>query len=367
MQEYMKRAVKLALKGRLTCRPNPMVGAVIVMDNTIIGEGWHKVCGGPHAERNAIADMKARGFDGRGATLYVTLEPCCHYGRTAPCTEAIIENGFAKVVIGSRDPNPLVSGKGVEILRNAGIEVVQDFMKDLCDSLNPVFFKYITTKTPYVRLKYAMTLDGKVATKTGASKWISGPDSLKLVHRMRSENFAIMVGSGTVLSDDPLLTCRIRGGRNPVRIICDSRLRIPEDSNIVKTASIVRTIVATTDDMLGSDKAKRLEKAGVELLGAGTSGQVDLKILMGKLGQMEIDSLLLEGGASLAGSALEAGIVDEIHTFIAPKVFGGKAKSPVEGTGVDIPDNAFMFDVKSVRRVGDDILVIGRKRCSRES
>ena len=362
MQDYMKRAIQLALKGRITCRPNPMVGAVIVKDGEVIGEGWHKVCGSLHAERNAIADMKNRGFDAHGATLYVTLEPCCHYGRTAPCTEAIIENGFKKVVIGSRDPNPLVAGKGVQILRDAGIEVVQDYMKDQCDALNPVFFHYITTKTPYVRLKYAMTLDGKVATKTGASKWISGPQSLKLVHKMRSDNYAIMVGSGTVLADNPLLTCRIRGGRNPIRIVCDSHLRIPLDCNLVKTAKDVRTIVATTQNMAFSDKAEDLRKAGVEVLEAGNASQVDLKTLMAKLGQMEIDSLLLEGGATLAGSALEEGIVNEIHTFIAPKVFGGKAKSPVEGLGVETPDCAFMFEVKSVKRVGNDILVISRKK-----
>ena len=362
MQDYMKRAIQLALKGRITCRPNPMVGAVIVKDGTVIGEGWHKVCGSLHAERNAIADMKNRGFDAHGATLYVTLEPCCHYGRTAPCTEAIIENGFKKVVIGSRDPNPLVAGKGVQILRDAGIEVVQDYMKDQCDALNPVFFHYITTKTPYVRLKYAMTLDGKVATKTGASKWISGPQSLKLVHKMRNENYAIMVGSGTVLADNPLLTCRIRGGRNPIRIVCDSRLRIPLDCNLVKTAKDVRTIVATTQNMAFSDKAEDLRKAGVEVLETGNASQVDLKTLMAKLGQMEIDSLLLEGGATLAGSALEEGIVNEIHTFIAPKIFGGKAKSPVEGLGVETPDSAFMFEVKSVKRVGNDILVISRKK-----
>lgn len=362
MQDYMKRAIQLALRGRITCRPNPMVGAVIVKDGAVIGEGWHKVCGSLHAERNAIADMKNRGFDARGATLYVTLEPCCHYGRTAPCTEAIIENGFSKVVIGSRDPNPLVSGKGVQILRNAGIEVVQDYMKEQCDALNPVFFHYITTKTPYVRLKYAMTLDGKVATKTGASKWISGPQSLKLVHKMRNENYAIMVGSGTVLADNPLLTCRIRGGRNPIRIICDSHLRIPLDCNLVKTASQVRTIVVTTEKMALSDKAEDIRKAGVEVLEAGNAARVNLNTLMVKLGQMEIDSLLLEGGATLAGSALEAGIINEIHTFIAPKVFGGKAKSPVEGLGVETPDSAFMFEVKSVKRVGNDILVISRKK-----
>ncbi len=362
MPDYMKRAIQLALRGRITCRPNPMVGAVIVKDGTVIGEGWHKVCGGPHAERNAIADMKNRGFDAHGATLYVTLEPCCHYGRTAPCTDAIIENGFSKVIIGSRDPNPLVSGKGVKILQKAGIEVVQDYMKEECDAINPVFFHYITTKTPYVTLKYAMTLDGKVATKTGASRWISGSDSLYLVHRLRNENYAIMVGSGTVLADDPLLTSRIRGARNPIRIICDSRLRIPLDCMLVNTATKIRTIVATTENNAASPKAGDLKKAGVEVLSVGKGRQISLKILMEKLGQMEIDSLLLEGGPTLAGSALEEGLVNEIYIFIAPKIFGGKAKSPVEGLGVETPDSAYMFEVKSVKKVGNDILVISRKK-----
>jgi len=363
MADYMERAILLAKKGKLTCRPNPMVGAVIVKDNAIIGEGYHKVCGGPHAERNAIADMKARGFDAHGATLYVTLEPCCHHGRTAPCTEAIIEEGFAKVVIGSRDPNPLVSGKGVQILRDAGIEVIQDYKKDLCDELNPVFFHYITTKTPYVRLKYAMTLDGKVATKTGASKWISGKKSLDLVHKMRSENYAIMVGLNTVLEDDPLLTSRTRAGRNPIRIICDSHLSIPTSSRIVRTSSFIKTIIATTEDELETEKADLLREEGIDLIGAGNSGRVDLKILMKKLGEMEIDSLLLEGGPTLAESAIRDGIVNEIYTFVAPKIFGGnEAKSPVGGIGVEIPDQAYMFEFKSVRTIGDDILIFSKKK-----
>lgn len=362
MSEYMKRAILLAKKGLGTCRPNPMVGAVIVRDNTIIGEGWHAVCGGPHAERNAIADMKERGFDGHGATLYVTLEPCCHYGRTAPCTDAIIENGFSKVVIGSRDPNPLVSGKGVEILKEAGIEVVQDYMKEECDELNTVFFHYITTKTPYVTLKYAMTLDGKICTKTGASRWVSCDESLKYTHKLRKYNSAIMVGIGTVVTDNPLLTCRILNGINPIRVICDSYLRIPMSSNIIRTAESVRTIIATTESMLGSAAAEVLRNRGITIVGAGNGDRVDLKILMQKLGEMEIDSLLLEGGSRLVSSAIEEGIVDQIYTFMAPKIFGGEAKTPVGGTGVAKVDEAYKFEVVSKYTVGDDILIISRKK-----
>lgn len=353
-RQFMRRAITLARKGQGWCHPNPMVGCVIVRDGKIIGEGYHKRCGDLHAERNALASVRG---SAEGATLFVTLEPCCHHGRTAPCTDAIIENRIAKVVIGSRDPNPKVSGKGVQILRNAGIEVVTDFMKDECDRLNPVFFHYITTGLPYVTMKYAMTLDGKTATKTGASRWISGPSFLKEVHRMRHENMAIMVGIGTVLLDDPLLTCRIKGGKNPVRIICDSKLRIPLESNLVKTASDVRTIVVCANNY--DDKKKQsLERAGVEVLSLpGSDGHVDLKALMKTLGSMEIDSVLLEGGAGLNASALEAGIVSRIKAAVAPKVFGGRASSPVEGEGVELPSQARLFSLRDVRRFGADLLL----------
>jgi len=363
MTDYMERAIALARKGIVTCRPNPMVGAVIVKNNRIIGEGYHEVCGGPHAERNAIADMKKHGFDAHGATLYVTLEPCCHHGRTAPCTDAIIEEGFSKVVIGSRDPNPLVSGKGVKILKDAGIKVVQDFMKEECDALNPVFFHYITTKTPYVRFKYAMTLDGKIATKIGASRWISCEKSLEYVHKMRAENYAIMVGVNTVIEDNPLLTCRlVKDGRNPIRIICDSNLRIPTTSRIVLSCSFLKTIIATTEKQLDTEEAEILREKGAVLVAAGNGEHVDLNILMQKLGEMEIDSILLEGGPTLAESAIKAGIVNEIYTFVAPKIFGGTAKSAVEGEGVQLPDQAAMFDIKSTGIIGDDILIISKKR-----
>ena len=230
---YMERAVRLAQKGLGWVNPNPLVGAVIVKDGRIIGEGYHRKCGDLHAERNAIASLTE---SAAGAVMYVTLEPCCHYGRTPPCTEAIIEQKIAKVVVGSKDPNPQVAGKGIETLRRAGIEVVEDFMKDECDQLNPVFFHYITTKTPYLVMKYAMTADGKIATKTGASRWITGEKARMAVHEMRHAYMGIMAGIGTVLADDPMLNVCLSGKKSPVRIICDSRLRIPEYSCIFKTA-----------------------------------------------------------------------------------------------------------------------------------
>ena len=232
-QTFMERAIELAKQGEGWTSPNPMVGAVIVKDGRIIGEGYHERCGELHAERNAIASLRE---SAEGATIYVTLEPCCHQGRTPPCTEAILEQKIGRVVIGSRDPNPKVAGKGARLLREAGVIVEEDFMREVCDRLNPVFFHYITTKTPYVVLKYAMTADGKIATRTGASKWITGEAARQEVQHMRHRYTGIMVGIGTVLADDPMLNTRISGKRSPVRIICDSRLRIPLDSQIVKTA-----------------------------------------------------------------------------------------------------------------------------------
>lgn len=350
----MKRAIELAEKGEGWVHPNPKVGAVIVKDDKVIGEGYHEKFGQLHAERNAIASLKE---SAEGATIYVTLEPCCHHGKTPPCTEAIIENKIARVVIGSRDPNPLVAGKGAEILRKAGIQVEEDFMRQECDSLNPVFFHYITTGLPYVIMKFAMTADGKIATKTGASKWISGEESRKEVHRLRHACMGIMAGIGTVMADDPLLNCRIENGRDPVRIICDSSLRISMDSQIVKTAGKIETIIACA----GADKEKAalLEKAGIEVLDIPAEGaRPDLKKLMKILGERGIDSVLIEGGGTLNEDALRCGIVNEVRAFIAPKLFGGRAKSPVMGEGVLTPEQAYGLKMEQVKQTGDDLLVI---------
>lgn len=356
---YMKRAIEIALKGEGHVHPNPMVGAVIVKEGRIISEGFHEKYGQLHAERNAILNAKE---DCSGATIYVTLEPCCHYGKTPPCTEAIIDAGISRVVIGSKDPNPKVSGGGVAALQAAGIEVIQDFLKDECDAINPVFFHYIKTGRPFVTLKYAMTLDGKIATKTGASKWITGEESRQYVHGLRHASMAIMTGSGTVLKDDPMLNCRVEGGLDPIRVICDSGLSISLESNIVKSAKDIETIVSCAfldENAIPKEKLSALEAAGIRVINLpGSDGRVDLFALMGHLGDLGIDSVLIESGGIFAESALKSGIVNRIHAFVAPKIFGGSAKSPVEGVGVGHPDEAFQFKLFSTKVFGDDILLI---------
>lgn len=389
---YMRRAIELAKKGEGWCHPNPKVGAVIVKDGKIIGEGYHAKYGQLHAERNAIGSLRE---SAEGATMYVTMEPCCHYGKTPPCTEAIIENGISTVVIGSNDPNPKVAGKGVETLKAAGIEVVEEFLLEECDSLNPIFFHYITEKTPFVRMKYAMTSDGKIATKTGASRWITGAESIHKVHEMRHECMSVMVGVDTVIADDSMLNARIQDGNDPIRIVCDSKLRIPMDRQLIRTAieydneTIIVCAMASlaTGELrfsekapffldendyihvnkgaakkdVGADfvkKATKLNEQGVRILNfPGHDGRVDLVELMRFLGANNVDSVLLEGGGNLNESALRAGIVNEIKFFIAPRVFGGSAKSPVEGFGVDHPNEAYKFSFDDVERVGSDLMI----------
>ena len=355
-QNYMLQAIQLAKQGEGWTNPNPMVGAVIVKNGRIIGKGYHKKCGELHAERNAIASLTE---SAEGATIYVTLEPCCHYGKTPPCTEAIIEQKIKRVVIGSRDPNPKVSGKGIKMLQEAGIEVIEDFMREECDRLNPVFFHYITTKTPYVVMKYAMTLDGKIATKTGASKWITGEAARAEVQHMRHRYMGIMAGIGTVLADDPMLNVRVEGWKSPIRILCDSGLRIPLDGQIVKSAGKYRTIVAYADSENTEAKRKRLHEMGVETICCpDENNQVDLKKLMKYLGEEGIDSILLEGGGTLNDSALRAGIVQEVQAFIAPKVFGGmNSKTPVEGIGVRFPSEAVKLKCTDICQIGEDIRI----------
>ena len=355
-QNYMLQAIQLAKQGEGWTNPNPMVGAVIVKNGRIIGKGYHKKCGELHAERNAIASLTE---SAEGATIYVTLEPCCHYGKTPPCTEAIIEQKIKRVVIGSRDPNPKVSGKGIKMLQEAGIEVIEDFMREECDRLNPVFFHYITTKTPYVVMKYAMTLDGKIATKTGASKWITGEAARAAVQHMRHRYMGIMAGIGTVLADDPMLNVRVEGWKSPIRILCDSGLRIPLDGQIVKSAGKYRTIVAYADSENTEAKRKRLHEMGVETICCpDENNQVDLKKLMKYLGEEGIDSILLECGGTLNDSALRAGIVQEVQAFIAPKLFGGmNSKTPVEGIGVRFPSEAVKLKCTDICQIGEDIRI----------
>lgn len=358
-RDYMRRAVELAKKGTGWTNPNPLVGAVIVKDGRIIGEGYHAKCGELHAERNAIASLKE---SAEGAVLYVTLEPCCHHGKTPPCTDAILEQGIARVVIGSRDPNPKVAGKGAAVLRKAGIQVEEDFMREECDKLNPVFFHYITTGVPYVVMKYAMTADGKIATRTGASKWITGSEARAEVQQIRSQYMGIMAGIGTVLADDPMLNVRLEGKRNPVRIICDSHLRIPADSRICRTARQYPTIVACGTGE--PEKERILGDMGVQVVKCpDAQGKVNLRQLMKYLGDQGVDSILLEGGGTLNDSALRMGIVQKLLVFVAPKLFGGeKSKTPVAGLGIEVPAEAVPLRLAGVRQIGEDLLLEYEKR-----
>lgn len=357
-REYMFRAIELAKNGVGKVNPNPLVGAVVVKDGRIIGEGYHARYGELHAERHALSRLTE---EAAGAEMYVTLEPCCHYGKQPPCTQAIIEHGITKVYVGSDDPNELVAGKGIRILREAGIEVVTQFMKEECDALNPVFFHYITTKMPYVVMKYAMTLDGKTACDTGESRWITGEKARLHVQETRNALKGIMIGVQTVINDNPSLTCRIPEGRNPVRIICDSHLRIPPDCAIVKSAKEVPTIVAAVAEESAKTNAlaDELEKAGVQVLFVKErQGRVDLKDLMVRLGEEKIDGILLEGGGTLNQSALESGIVNHVQAYLAPKIFGGSGKyTPVSGTGVEKPDDAYLLTNQKMQCIGSDILL----------
>ena len=351
---YMELAIELAKKGIGAVNPNPLVGAVIVKEDRIIGQGYHARYGDLHAERSAFANLTE---DATGAAMYVTLEPCCHFGKQPPCTQAIVEHGIRKVYVGSDDPNEKVAGKGIEYLRAHGVEVETHVMKEACDAINAIFFHYITTKTPYVIMKYAMTMDGKIAAYTGESKWITSEQSRQAVQQTRNACMGIMVGSETVLADNPALTCRIPGGRNPIRIVCDGRLRIPLDCGLVQTAKDIATIVATIS--ADKEKIRVLEQLGVEVMVCPEKdGHVDLCELMKRLGEKGIDSILLEGGGTLNESAMKAGIIQEVHAYIAPKMLGGsQAKTPVEGMGYDHPDRAARFCLLESRIVGEDILL----------
>lgn len=358
--EYMRRAISLAKKGAGWTSPNPLVGAVIVKDGRIIGEGFHEKYREKHAERNALASLKE---SARGADMYVTLEPCCHYGNQPPCTEAVIENGIKRVFIGSRDPNPLVAGKGTKILRDHGITVVEDFLREECDALNEIFFHYITTKRPYVLMKYAMTIDGKIATKTGASKWITGNEAREHVHFLRGRYASVLAGIGTVIADDPMLNCRIPGAHQPLRIILDSGLRIPLESRIVMTAPEFPTLVVTAVDPEDPDRSEKiagLREKNVRLafLSDEKDGRVSIEKLLRYLGDEGIDSIFVEGGGKIHDSFRKAGAVDKVACYIAPKIFGGSgAMTPVAGEGIENVDEAMRLEDMKVSKIGGDILI----------
>lgn len=352
MNGYMKRAIELAWLGEGFTNPNPLVGAVIVKNGRVIGEGFHERCGELHAERNALAHCTE---DPRGADIYVTLEPCCHYGKQPPCTEAIIAAGIKRVYIGSYDPNPLVSGKSLDILRSYGIEVIEGVMREECDKLNDIFFYYITHDLPYVVMKAAVSLDGRIASRTGDSKWITNELSRSHTHRMRKRCAAIMTGISTVLADDPMLNCRCEDPSDPIRVICDSRLRIPPESKIMKTAGDIQTIIAASETA-PADRAERIKAAGAEII--FTEGEkVDMSELMTELGKRKIDSVLVEGGASIHASMLRTGLVNKLQLYIAPKIIGGDGRPVVGMMGIDHVQDAVMFREPSVTMLGDDVLL----------
>lgn len=372
-EKYMRMAMELAKQGSGRVNPNPLVGAVIVKDGQVIGRGYHTRYGSLHAEREAFASLK-KPEEAEGADLYVTLEPCCHYGKQPPCTEAVVEHGIRRVFVGSADPNPLVAGKGIAFLRDRGIEVYEHVLQNECDKLNEIFFYYIQKKRPYVIMKYAMTMDGKIATFSGKSRWITGEAARKRVHADRKRCAGIMVGIGTVLMDDPMLNCRLEDGVDPVRIVCDSRLRIPLESRLVQTAKEIPTWIAAVkpETEQQAEKAEKLKELGCRILytDADTEGHVDLNQLMDMLGEEKIDSILLEGGAALHEAALRRGIVRKVQTYLAPKIFGGsKAPSPVGGIGVDSPDQAWLLSEPEITKLGADILLESEVRypCLQES
>ncbi|MCL1816584.1 MAG: bifunctional diaminohydroxyphosphoribosylaminopyrimidine deaminase/5-amino-6-(5-phosphoribosylamino)uracil reductase RibD [Clostridiales bacterium] len=352
--QYMQLALELAKRGMGFVNPNPLVGAVIVKDGLVIGQGWHERFGAAHAETVALANCALSPV---GATMYVNLEPCCHWGKTPPCSEQIIAAGISRVVIGAKDPNPLVAGGGAKVLRRHGITVEEGLLLGECEKLNEVFFHYIKTATPFVVMKYAMSLDGKTAAYTGKSRWITGEKARKRVHQDRHRYMAIMVGVGTVLADDPLLTSRTENGKNPLRIICDTNLRLPLNSQIVKTAGQVSTVIATACQDPAKQDPYKLK--GCEFLELSLAkNHIDLKELLIQLGQREIDSVLLEGGPTLNWSALHSGIVNIVHAYIAPKLLGGhNAPTPVMGDGKEDPGQAFQLVNSRIINLDGDILI----------
>jgi diaminohydroxyphosphoribosylaminopyrimidine deaminase / 5-amino-6-(5-phosphoribosylamino)uracil reductase len=356
-EDYMKLALELARKGRGSVSPNPMVGALIVKNGRIIGKGYHQKFGGNHAEINAI--MTA-GNDVEGSTLYVTLEPCCHEGKTPPCVESIIENKIARVVIGAIDSNPLVSCEGVNCLQNSGIEVKAGVLEESCRALNEVFFHYMETGMPFVTVKYAQTLDGRIATATGNSQWISSETSLKFAHRLRAEHDAILVGRGTMDKDDPELTVRLVRGRNPLRVIVDSKLKISDKSKIFRNISSAPILIATLKR--DSDpKFMRFVSYGVEVISvkADKNGTVDLKKLFKILAERKISSILIEGGSQIITSVLKNNLANRLVTVIAPKIIG-KGIEAVGDLNIRNLESAKILSVQKILKCGNDIIIDSR-------
>jgi diaminohydroxyphosphoribosylaminopyrimidine deaminase/5-amino-6-(5-phosphoribosylamino)uracil reductase len=356
---YMNMALELAERGKGYTSPNPMVGSVVVKDSHVVGNGFHEYAGGPHAEVRALENA---GELAKGATLYVTLEPCNHTGKTPPCTEKIIKSGVVRVVVAMRDPNPDVTGGGIQLLRKNGITVDVGVEEKQALRLNEMFVKYVKTKRPFVILKTASTLDGRIATRTGDSKWVTGESARNFVHSIRHSVDGIMVGIGTVRHDDPSLTTRLENikGKDPIRIILDTRLTISENARMLTMESAAETLVITGDN-IPSQKKRNLEKKGVKIVESPLKdGLIDLDKLMNILGGMGMTSLLVEGGGRVAASALNSSIVDKILFFFAPKILGGDDGIPVcRGPGPEKMSDCIKVHDILIHRFDDDILIEG--------
>jgi len=358
-KSFMEIALELAVKGQGFTSPNPMVGAVIVKDNIVVGKGYHKAVGDAHAEVNAIGDA---GTLAKGATLYVTLEPCNHHGRTPPCSEKILEAGISRVVVAMKDPNPDVQGGGIDFLKMQGIDISIGVCEEKAGRLNEAYIKYVRTKRPFVIIKCAATLDGRIATKTGDSRWVSGEKSRLFVHGLRNAADAIMVGIDTIKNDNPRLTTRLnnRKGTDPVRIILDTHLSISEDARVLQPDSDSDTIIVTGTSA-SKDRKAAIKKKGVRIIESSVKeGLIDLDVLMDSLGSLGITSLLIEGGSRVIASSLAAGIVDKVLFFYAPKILGGDDGVPVcRGVGPDLMSESIEVKDINVQRFGDDVMIEG--------
>ncbi len=359
----MRRALRLAKRGEGFVHPNPLVGALLLVDGEIAAQGWHHGAGRDHAEVDCIKKAHQKGVNLSKSTMVVTLEPCAHFGKTPPCVEALVREGIPRVVVGMVDPNPQVAGRGLAYLRERGVEIMDHVEVDACRAINIPFIKYITRRVPYVVIKAAMTLDGKIATRAGKSQWISGPESLQFAHKLRHINQAIMVGARTVKLDDPRLTCRLKRKKevsHPVRVVVDGHLSIPLKSKLLQSDLPGRTIIATTTS---SDEKKReaIEDMGCRVLTfRSKSGRIKFDKLAVELARNKIASVIVEGGAEILGQCLESKIVDKVYIIIGPKIFGGKdAPGIIGGRGVTQVDDAWRLRDMKLKRLGDDILVSG--------
>ena len=358
-RHFMNMALDLAAKGQGFTSPNPMVGAVVVKNDQVVGKGYHKIAGGPHAEVNAL---EAAGEFAKGATLYVTLEPCNHTGRTPPCTRKILELGVARVVAAMKDPNPKVAGNGAELLKQNGVQVTTGVCEAQAQQQNEAFVKYVRTGRPFVMAKCAATLDGRIATRTGDSRWVTGESARRYVHQLRHRTDAIMVGINTIRNDDPSLTTRLPGsqGSDPARVILDSHLTISPDARVLQQASAAPTILVAGLPVAGNKK-RTLEEAGARVLEVALKNDlIDMNALMEQLGAMELTSLLIEGGSRVLASAFNRAVVDKVFFFYAPKILGGDDGVPIcSGPGAELMDECIGIRDIAVHRLGDDVLIEG--------